>query len=468
MQPNALIQPGLVLRENPDCVNPLRHGVITGSGKFCRHCESRPSPALTEKKDWSHEQETQRVHLRRSVTITNPNPIILTLNLGSSSLKFALFRGGKGDASPERLVSGKLDRIGLASGTFQAKDSQGKSLAKREITLNDHDDALETLLEWISSNIPEMTPQIAGHRIVHGGNQYAEPQLVTSALLAYLKNLIPLAPDHLPQEIQAIETLKSLQPGLPQAVCFDTAFHRTMPRVAQLYGLPRALADEGIIRYGFHGLSYEYIVQALAQAAGERVARGRVIVAHLGNGCSLCAIREGQSVETTMGFTPTGGLTMSTRSGDLDPSIIFYLLEHKKRSPAEVNEILNKRSGLLGLSGLSSDMQDLLQKAPSDPRAEEAIAVFCYVAKKFLGALTAALGSLETLIFTGGIGENAAPIRERICAGLEDFGIRLDSNANNCNEAVISSADARVTVRVMATDEEAIIAHHTLKLWRKN
>jgi acetate kinase len=392
----------------------------------------------------------------------------LTLNLGSSSLKFAIFQGKNSDIHPERLVSGKIDRIGLASGTFQAKDSHGSSLAKREITLNDHDHALETLLEWISSNIPATKPQIAGHRIVHGGNRYAEPQLVNSALLAYLKDLIPLAPDHLPQEIQAIETLQRLQPGLPQAACFDTAFHRTMPRVAQLYGLPRAFADEGIIRYGFHGLSYEYIVQALAREAGELVARGHVIVAHLGNGCSLCAIREGQSVETTMGFTPTGGLTMSTRSGDLDPSVIVYLLEHKKRSPAEVNEILNKRSGLLGLSGLSSDMHDLLQKAPGDPRAEEAIAVFCYGAKKFLGALTAALGGLQTLIFTGGIGENAAPIRERICAGLEDFGIRLDSNANNRNEAVISSADARVIVRVMPTDEEAMIARHTLEVWQQS
>jgi len=392
----------------------------------------------------------------------------LTLNLGSSSLKFAIFRGGKGDASPERLVSGKLDRIGLASSTFQAKDSHGNFLAKRELNLKNHDHALDALLNWISSNLPDINLQIAGHRVVHGGNRYAQPQLVTSALLAYLKGLIPLAPDHLPQEIQAIETLERLQPGLRQAVCFDTAFHRTMPRVAQLYGLPRALADEGIIRYGFHGLSYEYIVHALAREAEERVARGRVIVAHLGNGCSLCAIRDGQSIETTMGFTPTGGLIMSARSGDLDPSVILYLIEHKNRSTAEVNEMLNKQSGLLGLSGLSSDMQDLLQKGSSDPRAEEAIAVFCYVAKKFLGAVTAALGGLETLVFTGGIGENAPPIRERICAGLEGFGIRLDPNANNRNDAVISSADARVAVRVMPTDEEAMIARHTLEVWQQS
>ncbi len=401
------------------------------------------------------------------ITTTNQNPIILTLNLGSSSLKFAIFRDGKDDALPDRLISGKLDRIGLTSGTFQAKDSQGKSLAKRELSLKDHDRALETLLDWISSNLPEIDLQIAGHRVVHGGNRYAQPQLVTPALLAYLKSLIPLAPDHLPQEIQAIETLERLQPHLRQAVCFDTAFHRTMPRVAQLYGLPRALAEEGIIRYGFHGLSYEYIVQALAREAGDGVAQGRAIVAHLGHGCSLCAIREGQSIETTMGFTPTGGLTMSTRSGDLDPSVILYLLGHKKHSTAEVNEMLNKHSGLLGLSGVSSDMQDLLQKAPSDPRAEEAVAVFCHVAKKFLGALTAALGGLETLVFTGGIGENAPAIRERICAGLESLGIRLDRNANDRNNAVISSADAGVTVRVMPTDEEAMIARHTLEVWRK-
>lgn len=240
-----------------------------------------------------------------------------------------------------------------------------------------------------------------------------------------------------------------------------------MPRAAQLYGLPRALAEEGVIRYGFHGLSYEYIVEELARQAGEHAARGRLIAAHLGNGCSLCAIHEGRSVDTTMGFTPASGLTMSTRSGDLDPGVVLYLLEQKHLKPASVREILNKKAGLLGLSGLSSDMQDLIEKSKSNPHAEEAIAVFCYQARKYLGALAAALGGLETLVFTGGIGEHAAPIRQRISEGLEHLGICIDPAANGQNARVISAHDSRVTVRVIPTDEEAVIARHTLATWRR-
>lgn len=396
------------------------------------------------------------------------SPVVLTLNLGSSSVKFALFRpSGDEESSFDRLLSGKLNRIGLESSSFVAKDAGGAIVIEKHTELKSYRNALEMLLAWIESDVGGIKPGLTGHRLVHGGARYVDPQIVTPSLLYDLKNLVPLAPDHLPQEIDAIESVQRLRPDLQQALCFDTAFHRTMPRVARLYGLPLAMAEEGIIRYGFHGLSYESIVNQLAREAGEQVAHGRMIVAHLGNGSSLCAIREGRSIDTTMGFTPTSGLIMGTRSGDLDPSVVLYLIQHEHHSAADVHEILNKRAGLLGLSGTSSDMKELLAKIGSDPRAEEAVGVFCYEAKKFLGALVAALGGFETLVFTGGIGENSPPVRERVCTGLQDFGVRLDLDANSRNEAVISQPGARVTVRVIAADEEAMIAQHTLEVWRK-
>jgi acetate kinase len=271
-------------------------------------------------------------------------------------------------------------------------------------------------------------------------------------VVATLKSLIPLAPEHLPQEIEAIEAITRLHPGLPQVACFDTAFHRTMPRTAQLYGLPLELASEGILRYGFHGLSYEYI-------AGE-TPRGRVIAAHLGNGASLAAIRDGVSVDTSMGFTPTGGIPMGTRSGDLDPTVVLYLIREKKVPPALVGALVNEHAGLLGLSGRSSDMQDLLANEKGDPASAEAVAVFCYQARKYIGALAAVLDGLDTLVFAGGIGENAATIRERICAGLSYLGIRLAPAANAVHAAVISAPDSNVSVKVIKTNEEVIVARH--------
>jgi len=280
----------------------------------------------------------------------------------------------------------------------------------------------------------------------------------STAELLWLKGLIPLAPEHLPQEIEAIEAITRLHPDLPQVACFDTAFHRTMPREAQLYGLPRELAHEGILRYGFHGLSYEYI-------AGE-APRGRVIAAHLGNGASLAAIRDGVSADTSMGFTPTGGIAMGTRSGDLDPTVVLYLIREKKVPPALVGSLVNEHAGLLGISGFSSDMHDLLAKEKENPAAAEAIAVFCYQARKYIGAFAAVLDGLDTLVFTGGNGENAVPIRQRICERLGYLGIRLDAAANDGGAPVISAADSRVGVRVIKTNEELIIARHASSVAR--
>jgi acetate kinase len=372
--------------------------------------------------------------------------MVLAINRGSSSIKFAVYP--EGIEGP--VLSGKLERIGLPDGLFRAWDGARAPLVDQRLALPGHEAALKALLDWLRSR--ELNLQVVGHRVVHGGPKYDRPQIVTPHLVAELKSLIPLAPEHLPQEIEAIEALSRLHPDLPQVACFDTAFHRTMPRVAQLYGLPQDLAEEGILRYGFHGLSYEYI-------AGQ-VPRGRVIAAHLGNGASLAAIRDGVSVDTSMGFTPTGGIPMGTRSGDLDPTVVLYLIREKKVPPSLVGSLVTEHSGLLGLSGVSSDMQDLLADEQKNPAAAEAIAVFCYQARKYIGSLAAVLDGLDTLVFAGGIGENAAPIRERICAGLGFLGVRLEAEANARSKELISSSESKVSVRIIRTNEEIIVARH--------
>ncbi len=376
--------------------------------------------------------------------------MILAINQGSSSIKFAVY--------PESLdapeLSGKLDRIGMPGGVFRAWDQRHASLVDQQMELSGHEAALKTLLDWLQSRNLQL--RVIGHRVVHGGAQYDRPRRVTPEVIAALKALIPLAPEHLPQEIEAIEAVARLHPDTPQVVCFDTAFHRRMPREAQLYGLPRELADAGVLRYGFHGLSYEYI-------AGE-APRGRLIAAHLGNGASLAAIRDGVSIDTSMGFTPCGGIVMGTRCGDLDPAAALYWMREKKVSVEEMGTLINEKSGLLGLSGLSSDMQDLLSKEKENAAAEEAIAVFCYQARKQIGAFTAALGGLDTLAFAGGIGENAAVIRERICAGLGFLGVGLDPAANARHADSISTAGSSVLVRVIRTNEELIVARHSLSV----
>jgi acetate kinase len=389
---------------------------------------------------------------------------ILTINSGSSSIKFSLYQMGEA----ERLVfGGKIERIGLSPSLFHVKDAEGKTLIDRQSDLPDQEAALKLLFGWLEHGAPMKDLDAVGHRIVHGGTKFREPHLVTEEVIQTLKDLSPMDPTHLYSEFEAIEAVGRFYPALKQVACFGTAFHRRMPKVAQMYGLPRRLWDEGVIRYGFHGLSYEYIMQELREKEGQKNADGRVIIAHLGNGASMAAVHHGESVDTTMGFTPTGGFVMGTRSGDLDPEVILYLLRVKKMTVAEVNDLVNLRSGLSGVSGISSDMKDLLDKEKEDNHAAEAVSLFCYQAKKFLAGLVASLGGLDILIFTGGIGENASPIRGRICEGMEFFGLSLDPGLNDANAPIVSRDDSPVTVRVMKTNEELMIARHTYNLIRK-
>jgi acetate kinase len=389
---------------------------------------------------------------------------ILTINSGSSSLKVALYHMGR---SERLMLTGRVERIGLRAGLFQTRDAEGEVLIEQNLELPDHDAALKVLFNWLQSYAPGRDLHAVGHRVVHGGPSYSQPHLITSKLVATLKDLVPLAPNHLPHEIKAIQAVSRSYPTLTQVACFDTAFHRHMPALAQLYALPRHVWQAGVARYGFHGLSYEYIVQELGKEASAEVADGRVIIAHLGNGASMAAVRGGKSVDTTMGLTPTGGLMMSTRSGDLDPGVILYLLEEKGMRPSAVNDLLNKQAGLLGVSDISSDMKDLLAKKAENPYAADAVNLFCYQAKKFLGALAAVLGGLDTLVFTAGIGQNAPTIRGCICQDLSFLGIHLDPSRNDANAPIISHDDSPVTVRVMRTDEELMIARHTTDLMRR-
>jgi acetate kinase len=386
---------------------------------------------------------------------------ILTINSGSSSLKVAMYHMGR---SETLVLSGSIERIGLRASLFHIQDADGETLIQDHLDLPDHDAALNMLFEWLQGHAPGQDLDAVGHRVVHGGAQYNQPHLITPELVATLRELVPLAPDHLPHELKAIEAVSRSYPALKQVACFDTAFHRHMPHIAQIYALPRHFWHEGVLRYGFHGLSYEYIMQELMREAGPEVASGRVVIAHLGNGASMAAVLGGKSVDTTMGLTPTGGLVMSTRSGDLDPGVILYLLEEKRMRPSTLNDLLNQHAGLLGVSGTTSDMEDLLSQEAKNPHAAVAVDLFCYQAKKYLGALAAVLGGLDTLIFTGGIGENAAPVRWRICQDTEFLGIRLDASRNDANAPIISRSDSPASVRVMRTDEELMIARHTYTL----
>jgi acetate kinase len=363
-------------------------------------------------------------------------------------------------------LSAEFQRIGQTFGHIRITDAAGTALLDESSDVPDHAAALQALLAWLGQHRSSQGLDAVGHRVVHGGSAYSEPQLITDELVATLRQLVPIDPMHLPQAIAAIEVVGRAYPGIPQVACFDTAFHRHMPRVAQMYALPRHLWDEGVLRYGFHGLSYEYIMQELHRL-DSRAATGRVVIAHLGNGASMAAVQNGVGIDTTMGFTPTGGLVMGTRTGDLDPGVLLYLLESKGISASAVNTLVNRQSGLLGVSGISADMHDLLEKEPTNPRAAEAVALFCYQAKKFLGALAAALGGLETLVCTAGIGEHAAPVRERICSGLEFLGIHLDPDRNANHAPIISREGSPVTVRVMHTDEDLMIARHIIRLVRQ-
>ncbi len=385
---------------------------------------------------------------------------VLTINTGSSSLRADCYLIGTGETL---VYSAEAERIGAADTRLRIADANGKSLLEQRDSLPDHEAAVRAVFAFLASHDRSAGLDAVGHRIVHGGSTYSEPAVVTPALLHAVEELVPIDPDHLPQALAAIRFVAAAYPQLLQVACFDTAFHRQMPRTAQLYALPRRLIDAGVVRYGFHGLSYEYIMQQLRSEAGT-AADGRVIIAHLGNGASMAAIRDGKSMDTTMGFTPTGGLVMGTRSGDLDPGVLLYLLQTKGMTPAALSELLNRQAGLLGLSGTSSDMRDLIERQAADPHAAEAVELFCYQARKFLGGLCTALGGLDTLVFTAGIGEHQAEVRERICGGLRFLGIEIDPTRNQAQAPIISGESSAVTVRVMHTDENRMIARHTVRV----
>lgn len=379
---------------------------------------------------------------------------VLTINGGSSSIKFALYAIG---TPMQQGLTGKIDRIGLPGTILVFNDATRDQQGSLGVDVSDHKSAAEFLLDWLEQKVGFTHVSAVGHRVVHG-MQHSEPVIISQALLDELHRFSSFAPEHLPGELGLIETFRQRYPHLPQVACFDTAFHQGLPRVARLLPIPRRFDAEGVRRYGFHGLSYTYLMQALEQAAGATVAEGRVILAHLGNGASLAAVRGGCSIDTSMGFTPSGGLPMGTRSGELDPGVAGYMIQCENLTTEQFRHLVNHESGLLGVSEISSDMRDLLSRAASDVRAAEAVDLFCYQVKKYIGSYAAVLNGVDTLVFSGGIGENAPAVRARICAGLDFLGIDLDENRNTKNAAVISTEVGRVTVRVIHTDEEGMIA----------
>lgn len=386
----------------------------------------------------------------------NPvNPQVLTINGGSSSIKFALFEV---DSSLRRILEGSIERIGLPETSLKVKDWNLAGSFSRLIMERDYSVAVDTLMDWIEERIGPDALTAVGHRIVHGGPKYCKPQLITTETVEELRRLSPFDPEHMPEEILLIEAVQRRFPNLPQVACFDTAFHHDLPRVARLLPIPRRLEAQGVRRYGFHGLSYEFLMRELVRESGTKAARSRIILAHLGNGASMAAVRNGKSIDTSMAFTPAAGLVMSSRSGDLDPGLISFMAINEQMTALQFNHMVNHESGLLGVSETSSDLRDLLAQETDDVRAAEAVALFCYQAKKWIGSFAAVLNGVDTLVFTGGIGENAPLIRSRICEGLDFLGIKLNEERNKESERIISADASRVTVRVIHTDEELMIA----------
>ena len=392
-----------------------------------------------------------------SVTVSAESRV-LTFNRGSATLKAALY-----DMSPIQVVLLiRVDRADSSRTQVTITDKSGKELLDTPVESKTPHAALSTVFNWLEEHAYLSNIAAAGHRLVHGGLQFQEPARITPDVLSQLQRLIPLDPDHLPAAIEIIRFIGTRLPHLPQIGCFDTSFHRTMTEVARMYALPRRFYDQGLMRFGFHGLSYEYITGELGTFEGGLPERA--IVAHLGSGASMAALRRGECIDTSMGFTPLEGLVMSSRSGDVDPGALFYMLEQDKMSPGDLYECLNKQSGLLGISGSSGDMRDLLEKAAGDGRAAAAVDVFCYRAKKYIGSYAAALGGLDVLVFTGGIGEKSAAVRSKICSNLEFLGIQLDPQRNRTNDPIISTAGSSVQVRVIETHEDLTIVRHVLKL----
>lgn len=383
---------------------------------------------------------------------------ILVINAGSSSIKFSLFVSRPG-AEPVLASKGQVEGLDVAP-HFAAFDPTGAAVAERRWSDAKTSRAalFEHLLSWVEHHLGDAILRAAGHRVVHGGSAYSAPVAVDEAVLAELDRLIPLAPLHQPHNLSPIRELAKLHPTLPQVACFDTAFHHTNPPVAQAFALPRALSGEGVKRYGFHGLSYEYVASVLPQRDA-KAAAGRVVVAHLGSGASMCALKGGRSVASTMGFTALDGLPMGTRTGSIDPGVLLYLMQEKKMDAKAIETLLYKQSGLLGVSGVSNDMRVLL--ASRDPHAAEAVDLFVYRVGRDLGSLAAALGGLDALVFTAGIGERSGEIRARVCRQAQWLGVSLDEAANEAGGPLVSAADSAVAVWVIPTDEELMIARHT-------
>jgi acetate kinase len=385
-------------------------------------------------------------------------PSVLTINGGSSSIRFAVYEAGP---SAGLQLDGKIDRIGSGSATLLVNHPPGKP---RRVRAADHSAATRVLLDWLETQPVFARVKAVGHRVVHG-MAHSAPVRVTPKLMAELRRITPYDPEHLPRELALLEAFKRRHPNLPQVACFDTAFHRTMPAVAKRLAIPRRYAVRGVQRYGFHGLSYAFLLGELGRL-DPAAAKGRVILAHLGSGASLAAVHQGRSIDTSMGFTPTAGLVMSTRSGDLDPGLAYYLARAKGITAPQFQRMVNHESGMRGVSGTSGDVRDLLAKERKDPRAAEAVELFCYQAKKWIGAFAAVLDGLDTLVFAGGIGENAPLVRARICDGLGFLGAALHTHRNAKNAPVISTDASRVKIRIIHTNEELMIARSVSRALR--
>lgn len=388
----------------------------------------------------------------------------LVINAGSSSLKFSVFRESEAKGSSlTAAINGQISGIGTAP-EFEAKDADRRMIGQKAWgagEASDRTSLLRYLLEWIEGHLDGAPLVAAGHRVVHGGTRFARPVLVTPDVMAELEALVPLAPLHQPHNIAAIRALSEAHPELPQVACFDTAFHRGQPWQSGTFAIPRALTEEGVRRYGFHGLSYEYVAHRLPQI-DPTLADARVVVAHLGSGASMCAIHGGRSIDSTMGFTALDGLPMGTRCGAIDPGVLIYLIRQKGMGADELEKLLYHKSGLLGVSGVSNDMRVLLESG--EPAAEEAVELFCFRVAKETGALAASMGGIDALVFTAGIGERSVPVRERVGQKLGWLGVAIDPATNAANGPKISSPDSRIPVYVVPTNEEGMIARHTLNV----
>ena len=393
--------------------------------------------------------------------------IVLALNTGSSSLKFACYHCTHTDET--LLYQGSVTRIGLQNGKFSVVDGENKSITQETGSFPSIDAACEKMFSWIDSQAEDKRPIIIGHRIVHGGPNYSHPQHITESVMKALEEIQVYAPEHIPPALRTIHYATTAYPSLPHIACFDTAFHRTMYEVAQTYPIPVEYRRHGLQKYGFHGLSYEYLMSALRKEDEAKANTSRILIAHLGHGASMAAVKDGQCVDTTMGFSPTGGFPMSTRSGDLDPEVVLFLMHHEHIPIDNMKDVLNKKSGVLAISERSDDFKDLLTYEESDPKCHLAIEYFCYHVRKHMGALVAAMNGLDTLVFSAGIGEKSSELRKRICQGLEYLGVEIDEERNSRHDTVISSDRSKVVVRVINTNEEVVIARqsHTVVLSEK-